>query len=63
MFKIVKHNKRQIIVNSNGDIIYTPPNHIAFSRQHDLTKLLNALNKKGFRCIESVMEFESGKLK
>ena len=63
MFKIVKHNDRHIIVNSNNDIIYSPPNFVAFNKKYDLTKLLNALNRKGFRCLDSVVEFEQGKLR
>jgi hypothetical protein len=62
MFKIVKQNKKQAIINSDGDIIYSPPHFIAF-KGYDLTKLLNAINKKGYRDIEDIMAFENGKLK
>ena len=62
MFKIVKQNKKQSIVNSDGEVIYSPPHFIAF-KGYDLTKLLTAFNKKGFRDLDAVMQFESGKLK
>jgi hypothetical protein len=62
MFKIVNQNKKQSIVNSDGDVIYSPPHFIVF-KGYDLTKLLNAINRKGFRDIEDVIAFESGKLK
>ena len=62
MFKIVKQNKKQAIINGDGDIIYSPPHFITF-KGYDLTKLLNAINKKGYRDIEDVIAFESGKLK
>ena len=62
MFKIVKQNKKQAIVNSDNEIIYQVPHFIAF-KGYDLTKLLTAMNRKGYRDIEDVMAFESGKLK
>jgi len=62
MFKIVKQNKKQTIINSNGDIIYSPPHFIVY-KGYDLTKLLNAINKKGYRDIEDIMAFENGKLR
>jgi hypothetical protein len=62
MFKIVKFNKKQAIVNSDNEIIYQIPHFIAY-KGYDLTKLLIALNKKGYRDIEDIMAFESGKLR
>ena len=62
MFKIVKQNKKQAIVNSDNEIIYQVPHFIAF-KGYDLTILLTAMNKKGYRDIEDIMAFESGKLK
>lgn len=62
MFKIVKQNKKQSIVNSDGDVIYSPPHFIAF-KGYDLNKLLSAINKKGYRDLEDVIAYESGKLK
>jgi hypothetical protein len=62
MFKIVKINKKQAIVNSDNEIIYQVPHFIAF-KGHDLNKLLTAMNKKGYRDIEDIMAFESGKLR
>lgn len=62
MFKIVKQNRKQAIVNSDNEVIYAVPHFIAF-KGHDLTKLLNAMNKKGFRDIEDIIAFESGKLR
>jgi len=62
MFKIVKQNKKQAIVNGDGDLIYSPPHFIAF-KGYDLTKLLNAINKKGYRDIEDIIAFENGKLR
>jgi hypothetical protein len=62
MFKIIKSNKRQAIVNSDGQIVYSPPAFIEF-KKYDLNKLLEEFNRKGFRDIDSVIAFESGKLK
>jgi hypothetical protein len=62
MFKIVKQNKKQIIINSDNEIIYAVPHFIAF-KGYDLNKLLSAMNKKGYRDIEDVMSFENGKLR
>ena len=62
MFKIIKQNKKQAIINSDNQILYTPPHFIAF-KGYDLNKLLAAMNKKGYRDIEDVIAFESGKLK
>ena len=62
MFKIIKMNKKQIIVNSDNEVVYTVPHFIAF-KGYDLTKLLNAMNKRGYRDIEDIMSFENGKLR
>jgi hypothetical protein len=62
MFKIVRQNKKQAIINGDGDIIYSPPHFIQF-KGYDLSKLLSAINKKGYRDIEDVIAFESGKLR
>ena len=62
MFKIVKINKKQAIVNSDNEIIYQVPHFIAF-KGYDLNKLLTAMNRKGYRDIEDIMAFESGKLR
>jgi hypothetical protein len=62
MFRIVKQNKKQAIVNSDNEIIYAVPHFIAF-KGYDLHKLLSAMNKKGYRDIEDVISFESGKLR
>lgn len=62
MFKIVKINKKPAIVNGDGQVIYTPPNFVSF-KNYDLTKLLEAFNKKGYRDIEDVMAYEAGKLR
>ena len=62
MFKIVRKDKKQFIINSDNEVVYSPPHFIVF-KGYDLTKLLNAFNKKGFRDIEDVIAFESGKLK
>ena len=62
MFRIVKQNKKQAIVNSDNEIIYSVPHFIAF-KGYDLNKLLAAINKKGYRDIEDIMSFESGKLR
>ena len=62
VFKIVKQNKRQAIINSDNQVLYAPPKFIAF-KGYDLNKLLVAMNKKGYRDIEDVIAFESGKLK
>lgn len=62
MFKIVKINKKASIVNSNGDLIYTIPDFLAHGKRFNLSKLLAALNAKGFRDIDTIIAFESGKL-
>jgi hypothetical protein len=62
MFRIVKVNKKQAIVNSDNEIIYQIPHFIAY-KGYDLTKLLIVLNRKGYRDIEDIMAFESGKLR
>jgi len=62
MFKIVKNKNQSIIVNSDNETVYMPPQFIAF-KNYDLSKLVNALNKKGYRDIELIVAFESGKLR
>ena len=62
MFKIIQQNRKQTIVNSDGEVIYSPPHFIVF-KGYDLTKLLNLINKKGYRDIDDVIAFEAGKLK
>ena len=62
MFKIVIINKQQAIINSDNQVIYTVPAFIKH-KNYDLTKLLNCINKKGYRDIEDIMAFENGKLK
>jgi hypothetical protein len=62
MFKIVTNNKKQSIVNSDQQVIYTPPPYVDY-RKYDLNKLLNVMIKKGYRDIEDIMAFESGKLR
>ena len=62
MFKIVKQNKKQAIVNGDNEIIYAVPHFIAF-KGYDLNKLLSAMNKRGYRDIEDIMSFENGKLR
>lgn len=62
MFRIVKQNKKQIIVNSDNEVIYQVPHFIAF-KGYDLSKLVTAMNKRGYRDIEDIMAFESGKLR
>ena len=62
MFKIVKQNKKQAIVNSDNEVIYMVPQFIAF-KGYDLSKLLTAMNKRGYRDIEDIMAFENGKLR
>jgi hypothetical protein len=62
MFKIVKHNRKQAIVNSDNEMVYQVPHFIAF-KGYDLTKLLTVMNKKGYRDIEDIMAFESGRLR
>ena len=62
MFRIVKQNRKQAIVNCDNEVIYAVPHFIAF-KGYDLNKLLNAMNKRGYRDIEDIMSFESGKLR
>lgn len=62
MFKIVKQNKKQSIVNGDGEVIYSPPHFVAF-KSYDLQKLLTVMNKKGFRDLEDIIAYESGKLR
>ena len=62
MFKIIQQNRKQSIVNSDGEVIYSPPHFIVF-KGYDLNKLLNLINKKGYRDIDDVIAFEAGKLK
>lgn len=62
MFRIVKQNRKQAIVNGDNEVIYAVPHFIAF-KGYDLNKLLNAMNKRGYRDIEDIMSFESGKLR
>jgi len=62
MFRIVKQNRKQAIVNGDNEVIYAVPHFIAF-KGYDLSKLLNAMNKRGYRDIEDIMSFENGKLR
>lgn len=63
MFKLIKNKSQVLIVNQNGDVVYSPPRYIAIDKRFDFTKLVSALNQKGYRDLETIINFENGKLR
>lgn len=59
MYYIKKMNRRLFVVDGNNNTVYTPPNFIRLSGRHELQELVDALNEKGFYCIDLVREWET----
>jgi len=60
-YKMVKRNKRLIIVDSNDKLVYGMPD---FLRNHlrdrkELQKLVDKFNIVGYRNIQDIVEFET----